>query len=216
MEVCTCSKTHWSSGDLFPIADLLSTLLSSHEAVTGVAVTGSVARMEPTVHDLDLVVFHDGSLATGGFRQKSDIPTEWESFDKEIGDKLARRLNMARGLVPVTYLFAKETTLWNCEDLQDFASKEKHPGFWRTIFCQTPLLLLGHDSHQLDQFTGSLEPQIRMNFEVLEIKHHCGSPGCYPLYSWERTQENIRTRKKEREQRALAGVPRDSGWDDDS
>ena len=50
---------------LLPRAELLGGILMQHPHISGVALTGSVARNENCVHDIDLVVFHDGVMKAG-------------------------------------------------------------------------------------------------------------------------------------------------------
>lgn len=216
---CSCSRPHWSAEELLEKTDVLSALLMNHPAVTGVAVTGSVARMEEDAHDLDLVVFHDGSLPIGGFRQRDeidDVENRWDIPSDEIGADLVRRLQAVREHVPVTYLFVNETTLWICADLQALGGQEIHSGFWRTVFCQIPLLLFPeHRGVGLQKFTDYLRSETVSAYRFIPLRHHCGSAGCDPIASWEEIEGWIKERKVKREREALlaGGL---IGWEDDS
>lgn len=203
------SRQHWSPETLLPKAELLAFFLTLNKHVTGVALTGSLARFEPRVHDIDLVVFHDGQLPEGGCRvpETANGLGHDVSLSAVLGAELARRLATVREEVPISYLFVREQALWDCDVLQALKPKEKFPGLYLTIFCQIPFLLLSPDLSRggIRQFIEEIEPVIlqeakeegKISYSGIPIRHRCGDPRCKPEKTWEEVWLEIRDRKED-------------------
>lgn len=140
----------WQPHELFPIVESLYAILIEDKRISGIALTGSLARFEPLVHDIDLVVFHSGGIADG-LCLDSDIEQriawQWDSYENrwsnipplgsylDCGQGGYARLTSVRGGVPVNYIFVNERILWDCGELQ-FRSgvKREHRGVLRRVY----------------------------------------------------------------------------------
>lgn len=202
----TCLR--WSPDELLWRAENLAetALLSPH--ITGVALTGSLARMEPLIHDIDLVVLHDEMLPVGGI---SDPPSEAsydEGFDLPYSaifeTQTEERLKKQRGPIPVNYICIPDRALWDCKTLQSLKQYERFPDFYLRVFTDIPLFLLRpqdclfgllyqerYAAHEII----SIGPRGSQPIEVVRLKHLCGSPDCVPKQTWEECKDEIRARK---------------------
>lgn len=212
-------KKEWKPEELLPKADLLAHLIEECSEVSGVALTGSLARREPASHDIDLIVFHDGGLQEGDCRDPSRADdSDSISLVATFGETMARRLSYVRGDVSVNYVVVHEKALWDCQHLQALRVKERFPEFYLTVFCQTPLVLLAINSKRsgLRQFIDELEPMMlsagkgkKYNLPGIVIRHHCGDPCCRPSLTWEERRIEI-VAKKEQAWRTASAIARES------
>lgn len=209
------SCRRWKPEELWPRAELIAHLILEDTRITGVALTGSLARMEPLSHDIDLVCLHDGGLRDGS---SQDPPTKEKPYTNDfplssvVGGKISRRLSQARGEVPMNYIFVNEAALWNCGYLHGLEAEEmsergkKMPEFYLTVFCQIPLILLNPaDSRgEIKKFIEELPietvhdsflPWTRMCYSGVLLKHNCDSPSCEPAQSWDERKAEIKRRK---------------------
>lgn len=201
------SCNRWTASQLLPKAELISHLLIENALVNGVALSGSLARLESNIHDIDLVILHNGSMNDGS----STVPEGIKkiNYDNEVilstavGGILARRIDQVRGEVPLNLIFVHEKALWDCQYLASLEKKESFSGFYLTLFCQIPLVLLNPGSQRggVKQYTedmeiGNLKPTIiSASYSGISLKHRCGNPNCRPKQSWEERQREIKKRK---------------------
>lgn len=202
----TCMR--WPPGELLWRAENLAktALLSPH--ITGVALTGSLARKEPLIHDIDLVVLHDGTLSIGGISDPLTEATYDEGLDLPYGaifqTEIEKTLREQRGPVPVNYICVQDRALWDCRILQSFKQHERFPDFYLRVFTDIPLFLLCPS----DCLLGLLAQERYAAHEIISIgrrgndpieavrlKHLCGSPECIPRQTWEQCKAEIRARK---------------------
>ncbi len=203
------SCKRWPPADLLWRADNLAetALLSTH--INGVALTGSLARMEPLIHDIDLVVLHDGMLPIGGIGDPlSEIDYD-EGLDLNYRDiflpEIEEKLREKRGPVPVNYICVPDRALWDCKVLQSLKQYERFPDFYLRVFTDIPLFLLcprdclfgllSHERYAADEIT-FIGRRVNQPIEAVSIKHLCGNPDCVPKQTWEKCRSDIRARKK--------------------
>ncbi|OHA00954.1 MAG: hypothetical protein A3C07_00955 [Candidatus Sungbacteria bacterium RIFCSPHIGHO2_02_FULL_47_11] len=193
--------------DLLPRADLLAFFLMNEAHVTGVAITGSLARLERWCHDIDLVVLHDGALEDGSC---SDPDTKINYGDRVpltsfSLPEIAYHLTQARNGVPIDYLCINERILWDCDYLRSCADIEEYSEFYLQIFSE-PLILLNpnHRRGELRKHTTRREifslkcgfPHLSpWNLYGMQISHECKNQGCKPIQPWEQCRDKIRRRK---------------------
>lgn len=205
----------WTPEELLPRVDLMSYLLKLDKRVTGVAITGSLARLEPEIHDIDLVVLHDGSMEDGSCK---DPMCEGSYYNNDLllcsvlnNSVLSRAFTQARFGVPVDFIFVGESALWDCDYLQSLAKKETYPDFYFRVFndADVPLVLLdplGARGALRERFFGikfSIEkvfmlerglPKTDFAYPAFKIRHQCNNP-CRPKQSWVDCREEIKNRK---------------------
>lgn len=180
------------------------------KGVTGVAITGSLARLERYCHDVDLVVFHDGTLEDGSCR---DPDTTRQNYSDMIPltalapPGIARRLTQARMGVPVDYLCVDEKILWDCNYLHSREEVEEYSEFHRRVFCDLPLILLdpyqrrgellkhteGHKIFLLERGVAHMPPGL--SYPGMRINHVCNNQSCLPRKPWKQCRDEIRKRK---------------------
>jgi len=194
----TCVR--WSPAELLWRAeDLAETALRSPH-ITGVALTGSLARMEPLIHDIDLVVLHDGTLPIGGIGDPLTDMTYDEGLDLVYRDvfptSIEERLKEQRGPVPINYICVPDRALWDCKTLQSLKKYERFPDFYLRVFTDIPLYILCPAECLLQisilQLIGQHENKPIM---VARLKHSCENPDCIPQQTWEQCKDEIRARK---------------------
>ncbi len=221
---CFCGSGK-SSIELLPVADTIATVLTGDRRITGVALSGSVARCEDHCHDIDLVIFHDGTLQDTTLRTSQRDSTE--VIASVVSDRIARAACYISDDTPVSYFFLHEKVLWECKYLQSLSGGERFPGFYRTVFSQTPLYLLSVGREiggSLQRFVYGIavselcDPQ-EYSCRGIPIQHWCGSKECAPVAPWSDIHVQILERKKER--RVFTSPPYggpivDIGEDDDS
>ena len=203
----------WTSQELIPKMDLLAFLLLLHPHITGVLLTGSLARKERKIHDIDLVVLHDGEMEDGS---ACDPMKEEPYYSNDLllattvsggPEFLSRALGHARGPVPLNYIFVHEEVLWNCAYLQSLSEEERYSEFYKRVFCDIPLLLFDPYSRR-----GLLRERIEVNpktviafgrgisglaysYPVVQARHQCENPECLPHQPWSECRKEIRRRK---------------------
>lgn len=211
----------WRPEVLLAIANRLAELLIENRHVTGVALTGSLARLESNIHDIDLVVFHDGTLKDGSAPDPPG-PKEYDyedSFPLDVAfvvpeRDLVRSLREASSGTPVNYIFVEEKVLFDCAHLQSLEAREHFKDFYTRMFCDIPLVLLrprerrGMLKERLSDesiaafeiaqlmshnFDWQLTPSV--DYPGLPIVHSCENPGCRPKTTWGECREEIRRRK---------------------
>ena len=202
----TCER--WTPTDLLWRAENLAetALLSPH--ITGVALTGSLARMEPLVHDIDLVVLHDGTLPIGGISDPLGGKDYEEGIDllyaKVFQPAVEEKLRVRRGPVPVNYICVPDRTLWDCKTVQSMKQYERFPDFYLRVFTDIPLFLLrprdclfgipNHDRYAAHEII-TIGHRGNQPIEAVRLKHLCGNLDCVPKQTWEECRSEIRARK---------------------
>lgn len=203
------SDKWWPPEELLLRADLLSFLLKLDTRVTGVAITGSLARLEAEIHDIDLVVLHNGSMEDGSCKD----PMRNKLYCNDLllssileSPGLCRALTQARSGVPADFIFVQERVLWDCDYLRSLERKEKFPDFYLRVFNDLPLILLdpfGTRGDLHERFFGiekvfALErglPWTGFSYPGLLIRHLCGNSRCRPKQTWVECREAIKDRK---------------------
>lgn len=203
------SHKWWSPQELLPRADLLSFLLKLDKRVTGVAITGSLARMEPEIHDIDLVVLHDKSMEDGSCKDPMRDVLYCDdlllSTVLENGP-LFRAITQARGDIPADFIFVCERVLWKCDYLKSLEAKERFPQFYLRVFKDLPLILLdpfGARGALHERFSdrervfvlGQDLPWTGLSYPGLYLKHQCNNFRCRPTQTWAECREIIKNRK---------------------
>ena len=202
----------WRPEELLPKVDRLARVLLENQHVTGVALTGSLARLEPKIHDIDLIVFHDGRLKDGSAPDPPG-PSEYDyedsfpldvAFDVPEWD-LVRSLRGISSGTPLNYIFVQEKVLFNCAYLQSLEAREHFKDFYTRVFCDIPLVLLRPRSRRgllrerikIDGIFGFGRnlPGIGLSPRGLRIKHRCIDPRCKPRETWSRCRRRIKMRK---------------------
>lgn len=197
---------------LLPKAKVLAALIATHWQVEGVALTGSLARLEPLVADIDLVVFHDGMIRDGFVSDSLKRSYDESNFtlDGVLGRELAYLLSFARGETPVDYIFVRTDALWDCGYLSQLRTQERHPDFYATVFCQIPLYLLNPKvvvRGRLHKFLFHKDgicgfrwldltlQEAHYFFPEIQVRHRCLTPSCQPKTPWEERWRTLRVRK---------------------
>lgn len=194
---------------LLPKSELLASLLLQNEHIVGVALTGSLARQERKIHDIDLVVFHDGALQDGSC-QDPERKEPYYSDDLILpvllkNGMLSRHLSQARADVPVNYIFIGERAIGDCGYLKSLEAKEKFPEFYLRVLCDIPLVLLypyrrrgvfrerfkDEDIIALDRGL----PWTGLCYPGLPIRHLCEDACCRPKKPWSECRKEIKRRK---------------------
>ena len=121
-------RAAWNAQYLWPKAELVSFLLMQNENVCGVALTGSLARFEHAVHDLDFVILHNGKLKDGSAKEP---PRREPYYNNDLilnsaidSGSITRHIKQALGVVPADFIFVNVQALWNCEYLQSLERQE--------------------------------------------------------------------------------------------
>lgn len=205
----------WRPEELLPKADNLASLLLQNQHVTGVALTGSLARLEKKIHDIDLIVFHDGTLRDGSAPDPPG-PAEYDyedSFPLDVAFvvpecKLVHSLREARAGVPVNYIFVNEKVLWDCSYLQALEAKEHFKDFYLRVFCDIPLVLLrpierrgllqeriGFEYGNTNTWFDGFVSGCTFPYTGWRIAHHCIDPRCKPGETWAECRRRIKLRK---------------------
>lgn len=197
----------WRPEELFPTAHTLAFVLLQHNLVTGVALTGSLARKEPAVRDIDLIVFR-GTRSPFLPKWCHDPGRKGANellLEQLVGGTLADLLTTAqRGVgVPVSYCFIEEAVLWDCYLLQCLNRRERRlKDFYKTVFREIPLLLLypGLSRGRVRNCAkGSAQVQLQWGnagpYEAVTIGHRCNNPGCRPR-PWKEVSAEIQRRKE--------------------
>lgn len=202
----TCMR--WTPKELLWRAENLAQTSRSQPHITGVALTGSLARMEPLVHDIDLLVLHDGTLPIGGIADPPSEAAYDEGLDLSYGaifhPEIEEILRRQRGPVPVNYICVPVRALWDCKTLQFLKQYERFPDFYLRVFTDIPLFilcprddlfgLLGQErfaSHEII----SIGCRGNQPIEAVRLKHLCGSSACVPKQTWEECKAEIKARK---------------------
>ncbi len=203
----TCMR--WPPVELLWRAENLAQTALTQPHITGVALTGSLARMEPLIHDIDLVVLHDGTLPVGGI---GDPPTK-AAYDEGLDllysaifqTQTEERLRKQRGPVPVNYICVPDRALWDRKTLQSLKQRERFTDFYLRVFNDIPLYLLrptdclfglfDQERYKVLEVT-SIGWRGNQPIRAVRLKHLCGNPGCIPQQAWERCRAEIRARKR--------------------
>ena len=198
----------WKPEELLPKAELLSCVLQLDSRVIGVALTGSLARLEPKIHDIDLVIFHGGSMPNGTAQDPARVEPYYNddiSLSSVLTPHISRTLSQARAEVPINYIFTGIEALWDCEYLDLLAEEERMKDFYRRIFCDIPLVLL----FPIDRFEKLIDNPVKASnislsgkttinghyYYGYKIKHQCNNPACQPKQSWAECREEIKHSK---------------------
>jgi len=198
----------WKPEELLPKAELLSCILQLDSRVIGVALTGSLARLEHKIHDIDLVVFHGGSMPDGIAQDPARIEPYYNDdlfLSSVLTPHISRMLSQARAEVSVNYIFTGIKALWDCKYLNSLAKEERLKDFYRRIFCDIPLVIL----HPIDRFEKLIDNPVKASnvslsgnttinslcYRGYKIEHQCANPACRPKQSWAECRKEIKRRK---------------------
>lgn len=195
----------WKPEELLPKAELLAHILQSDPRIVGVALTGSLARLEPKIHDIDLVVFHDGSMHDGMAEDPERAEPYYSdtiSLSTMLSTQLSRSLSQARNNTPANLIFVQEKAMWDCGYLRSLSKKEKFTEFYLRIFCDIPLILLDITNCSCGALlqhpwcTGTISIKGLTHLGVY-VKHHCydNSNSCLPKQKWAECRKEIKQRK---------------------
>lgn len=208
----------WGPRELLPRADLLTYLLMQNEHITGVGLTGSFAREyardRRAIHDIDLVVFHDGTLKDGSAQDPERMEPYYNNdiflHDIVTEEGAARALGQARMGVPINYIVVGEYVLWDCNYLRSLDAQELFPEFYLRVFCDISLILLRPyyrkgllrervrcDTETVIELSRGLS-HMRMGYPGVMIRHQCGNAPprvCRPSVPWQECRREIRRRK---------------------
>ncbi len=200
----------WEMKRYLPTARVLADILYEHPGVTGVAITGSAARFEKEVHDLDLVVFHNGKKLEDNYsryphRESRGWYGEIEyTLTKLLGyryRRLAGHLEQATGDIPFDLILVNEKVLTSCSHLTGLQDLTYDKDFFKRIFCELPmrLLLCAHSKGLVKKVTEKQKDVLvdtgwSNALLYKDIRHQCPPhyAPCKPRVTWEE-------RKKERE-----------------
>lgn len=200
------SKDAWSFNEIRPKLKLLTHFLAQDARVTGIALTGSCARGEPRIHDIDLVVFHNGSFDKKGLvcsptaHKKGNYNTSVYSVREIFGPDLGQHIVAAHADVPVDFILVEERVLWDCVYLQtlNFLEETKDEKliaeFYLRVFCDIPLLLFYVSKNsQLRQHL-SCEPSSDF---AASIHHACPyvDHRCQPKTTWIEIRGKVKNKK---------------------
>lgn len=213
----------WRSDELLPVAYSLSEVMMRDDRIGGVAITGSVARLEAHVHDIDLIIFHDGRMRDGSVNIRS-------CAYHGNGDQLEFLLDcLGKGVygeifgilsknlwddIPANLIFVHKKILGECDYLQSFlphlkrglfskmrglprGGRGKIDEFYSTVFCDVPLLIIDSDQSRgfrWDELC-NLGERLPGFSRLRNISHQCGDVRCKPMKSWVRQRWEV---KKER------------------
>ncbi len=197
----------WPPSELFPKAKLIADRIGKNRNVTGVAVTGSLARLE-LARDIDLVVFHNSAfkdgLARSPERPEASRPVadqyDCNNLDFSSVPNYQAVIRIRRN-VPLDLIFVREEILWDCAYLELLGKSERFPEFYKRVFCNIPLLLLGVRRHSpLEKFTENLpvkwlEVDYGLSHPSCKVMHTCQNPACKPTTTWEQLRAEIEKRK---------------------
>lgn len=174
----------------------------------GVALTGSLARMEESkIHDIDLVVFHNGTIPDGSAEcpKKERFYFDSMPLSRFLEDDPTELIEIARGSAPLNMVFVDQKILGDCEYLQTLAKTSQCPDFFFAVFTEIPLLLIRPGSvegYLLRYIFGKGYPvEYRSDIKPFEffpymfIHHECSSAICKPSRPWSVRRKEIKQRK---------------------
>lgn len=203
----------WPPATLFPKAELIAHFIGLDQNVTGVAITGSLARFEHA-RDIDLVVFHNGAFRDGLAHYPQGLYSNLYDSDVLTFSLVPnfRDVMKVSQDVPLDLFFVREEILWDCAYLKFLGDSERSPGFYKTVFCDVPLLLMGvRWGSSLEKFIVKVNFPIRwlgmdnsLSRPFCHIIHTCRNSACKPTVNWARLRAGVEKRKAQN----LA----DSGW----
>lgn len=203
------TRPSWKPSDLFSKAESIANLLvATNDHIVGVALAGSLARMEKAVHDIDLVVLHDGQEFSLGRLKYPQLDTRGAGKFLMLKhhltpDSVEAKLDKIRGPVPVDFTLVSASVLWSCAYLQTLGPFEVFTDFYRRTFNDDacPLYLIGphrFGANDLKKFynapilLGRTEKQVY----ALGIRHKCVNKLCRPVFPWKVCKEEARARKE--------------------
>lgn len=198
----------WRIEEVMPVIDAVASIIMEDPRFVSIAVTGSVARNEFPVNDIDLIVFHDGRLSDGS----------WSDPPKPTLDLHARNISpfaqgfvpsvrAARRDIPVDFLVVNQKALWDCEYLQSLKSIEQFADFYLRVFCDPALSLvlwkpldtkaLFHEAIMKNRSWWSYAPDFLVSSLslCLRLKHVCDNPLCKPKQTWQEAKKEMMKRK---------------------
>lgn len=195
-------KAFWPAKDLRQRAIRMARLIyACSPQIDGVAITGSVARGESVCHDIDLIVLHNGRGVDGSSYHAAslsesrhyDLWFETRSVEQLLGPVVTEQsLRDIAEAVPFHVISVHAKILRDCAYLEKLNQRCVSIDFFKTVFCEIPLLLLVPDST-----TGLLKTFLRGGFlrrlfsryryffaEAIPLRHTCTNC-CFPEQSWE-------------------------------
>jgi len=131
---------------------IMALILSSIPGISHVALSGSLARNEKSINDIDLIALHFlGSRADMLCRINQPIESKIELctinqsdvgyFTEYLLDPI--RLQLSEVLTAedkVDIIFVQDKILYDCSYLANLSKNEKNEDFYKVIFCDIPLL----------------------------------------------------------------------------
>ncbi len=205
----------------FEKARAIADLLAFSKRISGVAITGSVARNERTVHDVDLVLFHRGNTKDGVCHSNGESSNRVPSLLKKHlrNEGLCGRILDVLDTLPASFIFVHEKILTDCQYLQSKIPEKNDKGgrrdFFPTVFYEIPLVLMSPGGVR-----GALVSYVRRltlddpERSVLSIGHRCGNTACRPLRPWPEIQKLLKERKRKKRARAVPAMNDLHGGDD--
>lgn len=131
--------------DLYSIARFMAhSLLIKVPGITQIALTGSLARDEEKVNDIDLVIFHFMGALGDGF-----CSTNPETSTLIISGKPNNRTFIMDRLADVSFvppgvkadlIFIQDRALYDCDYMAEISREETNDDFYKTILCDIPPL----------------------------------------------------------------------------
>ncbi len=204
------TRPSWSPDyDLFRRAERLAKILVQNNLhIKGVALSGSLARKEKKVHDIDLVVLHDGQAYVVG-RIKLPWPEKRSEEFLTLGQLLPANVvyefERERGEIPVDISLVGASALWSCTYLWGLSPFEIFNGFYLRTFNDEscPLYLFEPTNFTVREFAKiphkdyiTLAVQDRFAFMATRVQHRCGNRACTPTLSWKDAQAEAKKRKE--------------------
>lgn len=187
---------HWRSKELMPVAHSLADILMKEPNVSGVAITGSVARYESHVHDIDLIVFQNGNRANASCAHDSVVERYSSGYGgpernlvqvlKElVAEQAFLRLSEARREIPVHYVFVNEKILWDCDYLQSFLPRAGEMGFFARMGLRFRGAIKAAEDRAKDEFYSTVFCEIPLllidpvNVRGAVLEHAISTSGVY-------------------------------------
>jgi hypothetical protein len=167
------------------VAKMISHILLSGSGVNQVALTGSLARDEVFVRDIDLVVLHTlGDKCDLTCHLNHRIPDSYSVTSAEprdfLKDVFSKNLDIAvkavAGITSVDLIFVQEKALNDCTYLRSLSTKERYTDFYKRIFCELPLL--PYDSYTCE-------------FKKESLRHNCRET-CKPAREWIKVRKEVK------------------------
>lgn len=196
---------HWSPGELFPFAKDIADALFTHKFIVGVGVVGSLARWESDIHDLDIIIFHNGLLRDCvAFEPSFQIP---HPDDKRlphtttlISSDTRTRIQKENHLgVPINFTLVNQRLFQDCKYLQQLHASMPHDNsetykiIAQHVMILRPQQSRGKIAELIKEKIGDKEGP---TLESVFLEHNCQNPACKPVRSTEQLFAALRERRR--------------------